>query len=282
MKKLLTNLTASLASVVKIMLYSRGRRKARSVEREKSIVLLGNGPSLRQTIDSQSERLAHHSLMAVNYAALADDFMTLRPDYYIMIDPIFFPAEGHDDKNTAKVWNRLGNADWQLTLFVPHGFAGYARRRLEEAGANSKVVALNLVPVEGFRFVAHTAYNAGLGMPRPRNVLIAACMAAISEGFGKIYLAGADHSWTQTLSVDEDNQVCNTPLHFYKEKSDPAQVERARAAYRGLHLHDVFESLRIAFRSYFDVKAWAESRGVEIYNSTPGSMIDAFPRREIP
>ena len=29
-------------------------------------------------------------------------------------------------------------------------------------------------------------------------------MGTMQEGFGKIYLAGADHSWTRTLSIDED------------------------------------------------------------------------------
>ena len=50
--------------------------------------------------------------------------------------------------------------------------------------------------------------QARLGYARPRNVMIGAIMGAMQEGFGKIYLAGADHSWTRTLSIDEDNNVC--------------------------------------------------------------------------
>ena len=52
-----------------------------------------------------------------------------------------------------------------------------------------------------------------------------------------------------------------------------------RRAYAGLHLHDVLGSMTIAFRSYWAVKAYAESIGVKIINATPGSMIDAFERR---
>lgn len=283
MKHAINSLAATAASALKILLKSRGGRRAKTADPTRSIVLLGNGPSLRTTIDTQHDRLMGHSRMAVNYAALADDFYSLRPDYYIMIDGLFFPAEGASDERTDETWRRIVGADWPMTLLVPHAYADYARRRAAAGGKGLiNVVPLNLTPLEGFDWFTHAAFRRGLGMPRPRNVLIAACMAAIAEGFGRIYLAGADHSWSQTLSVDEENCVCNSPQHFYKEKPDAKAIERARAAYRGSHLHDVFENLRVAFRSYFDVKSWAESRGVKIYNSTPGSMIDAFERRPIP
>lgn len=38
--------------------------------------------------------------------------------------------------------------------------------------------------------------------------------------------------------------------------------------------------MTIAFRSYWHIADYARSRGIEIINATPGSMIDAFPRRD--
>ncbi|MDE5874760.1 MAG: hypothetical protein K2H15_03860, partial [Muribaculaceae bacterium] len=102
-------------------------------------------------------------------------------------------------------------------------------------------------------------------------------MSAIREGFGRIYLCGADHTWTQTLSVDDENFVVSVQPHFYEDNDK--ERERVRRAYAGLHLHDVLGSMTIAFRSYWAVKAYAESIGVKIINATPGSMIDAFERR---
>lgn len=64
--------------------------------------------------------------------------------------------------------------------------------------------------------------------------------------------------------------------HFYKDNE--SEHRRVTSEYAGYHLHDILNSLTIAFRSYFQVGDWARSRGVEVINVTPGSMIDAFPR----
>ena len=64
--------------------------------------------------------------------------------------------------------------------------------------------------------------------------------------------------------------------HFYKD--DDAELKRAEEIFKNVHIADVYENYAIAFRSYFNVKDWAERRGIEILNATPGSFIDAFKR----
>lgn len=281
MRAFLSDAVATAASAVKIILQSRKARRALPADPGRSIAILGNGPSLRQTIDSYPTWLSSVSRMAVNFASTSSDFRILRPDYYIMIDPVFFPAPGAAPTLADDAWEAIRHADWKMTLFVPSSRLDDARRLL----GDSSTVGLrpvNITPVEGWRWFTHRAFDAGLGMPRPRNVLIAAVMAAIGEGFGKIYLAGADHSWTRTLAVDSDNNVCNTVAHFYEEKRVEQETTRIVEAYRGIHLHNVLESLMIAFRSYFHIKAYAAARGVEIINITPGSFIDAFPHSAPP
>ena len=65
--------------------------------------------------------------------------------------------------------------------------------------------------------------------------------------------------------------------HFYQDNDK--EHERVRSTYKGLKLHDVLGSMTIAFRSYWQIADYANSRSIEIINATPGSMIDAFPRR---
>ncbi len=281
MKNFVSDAVATAASVVKIILKSRRAIRARHAHTGRSIAILGNGPSLRQTIDTYPQWLSSVSRMAVNFASISPDFFTLRPDFYIMIDPVCFPAADAGPSLAADAWHSIRRADWQMTLMVPSARLADASRLL----GNSTCVRLrpvNITPIEGWKWFTHKAFDAGLGMPRPRNVLIAAVMAALSEGFGKIYLAGADHSWTRTLAVDKDNNVCNVVAHFYEEKRVEEETTRIVEAYRGIHLHNVLESLMIAFRSYFHIKDYAAQRGVEIINITPGSFIDAFPHAEPP
>ena len=116
-------------------------------------------------------------------------------------------------------------------------------------------------------------------MPRPRNVLIPSIMEAIGMGYKKVYIAGADHSWTRTLSVDDDNNVVSVQPHFYKE--DDREVQRINTEYMHHPLHTIMYSFYVAFKSYFTIARYARSRGTEVVNITPGSFIDAFPRMKV-
>ena len=51
--------------------------------------------------------------------------------------------------------------------------------------------------------------------------------------------------------------------------------------YAGYHLHDILNSLTIAFRSYHQIAGYAAKIGAKITNCTPGSFIDAFPRSSL-
>ena len=99
-------------------------------------------------------------------------------------------------------------------------------------------------------------------------------------GYTDITVYGADHSWMKTLSVDDNNNVVSVQPHFYKDNA--AELKRVDTTYRGLRLHNVVESFAIAFRSYHTLARFAAGHGIKIYNSTPGSFIDAFERRPLP
>ena len=122
-------------------------------------------------------------------------------------------------------------------------------------------------------------YGRGLAMPRPRNVLVPSLMTAIREGYSRILLTGADHSWSKTLWVTDNNRVVSVQPHFYRDNEK--ERDRVESLYKDIHLHQIYESFSIAFRSYFAVKDYADSCGVEILNATPGSFIDAFPRTQL-
>lgn len=240
-----------------------------------SIIILGNGPSLKETLAEYADRLREFPTMAVNFAANAPGFMELKPDYYLLADPHFFKST--EDPNVAKLLHNLNGIDFPMTLFLP------ASVRNADTAFDNPLLTLkrfNAVGVEGFAWVERLLFNSRLAMPRPRNVLIPAIMVSLWLGFKEIYLAGADHSWLKTLAVNEKNEVVSVQPHFYKE--DAKEKERVISEYRGYRLHQIIYSFYVAFSSYFSIARYAASRGVAIYNSTPGSFIDAFPRRQLP
>lgn len=269
-------------ALCKAVLLSR-RVDKRERRREGSrIIVMGNGPSLKRVIAEDFEVLMSTPRMAVNFAANAPEYNRLRPEYYVMADPhFFFGAES--DPNVARLWESLRATDWDMTLWLPARY----RRRLTRGGAGLlaglpgcvKVKWFNMTPSEGCGMLTVKLIDWGLVMPRPRNVLIPAVMCAIREGYEEIVLVGADHSWLQSLWVDDKNRVVSVQPHFYADNHK--ELDRVAQEYAGYHLHDILQSMTVAFKSYFDIKSYSERRGVKIYNATEGSFIDAFDRCEI-
>ena len=272
--KITSLLGSSVASLVKIVLQSDWNTPVPHVSSDEEIVILGNGPSLNETIANHLDFLKSRKLLAVNFAANTDEFTTLAPDYYVLADPLFF--NGITLENVQKLWNRLNSVERRMTLFVP---AKYKNMTLPLNNSKLKTVFYNLTPVEGFNFIENWAYGTGLGMPRPRNVLIPSIMLSLRLNFKKIYIAGADHSWTKTISVDDDNNVVSIQPHFYKENLKEEQ--RIRKDYMNYPLHQILHSFYVAFKSYHTIERYAQKTGAKILNITPGSFIDAFERLKL-
>lgn len=268
----LSKLGVSIASLIKVVLLSKSTRKALA-RSDKEVVVLGNGPSLNQTISEHRKFLMTRDRLAVNFAANAPVFFELCPTAYVLADPHFFNGVA-TDPNVVRLWDNLRSVTWEMTLFLPVSQRKFAKNL--DLKSNVNVCYYNLTPVEGFRGLSKLLYRLGLGMPRPRNVLIPSIMLAINEGYGKVYVAGADHSWTQTLWVDDQNRVVSIQPHFYEDNE--SERKRVATEYHRYPLHQILQSLYIAFRSYFDIADYAQDRGVEVINITPESFIDAFPR----
>lgn len=261
-------------SIVKLLTQRRRATITKAdADTSRPLIILANGPSLNQTIAESLSSLQAHPTLAVNFAANAPEFRTLRPRYYVFIDPHFFSAT--DDPNVTRLWDNLARVDWPMTLIVPA-----RRRRLIPKSVNIDTLTVNDIAVEGFLPLENAAFARGWGMPRPRNVLIPSIMAAIAMGFKEIYLTGADHSWMKTISVNDNNQVVSIQPHFYKDNDK--ELARVRTDYLHRPLHTILDSFRIAFASYHTIARFAATRGIRIVNSTPGSYIDAFPRAPLP
>ncbi len=272
-------LSASIKTLVKVALQAKHcpivRNGADAPRGDRPLYIMGNGPSLRTNLDNNLELLERSDTLAVNFAANTPEFRILRPKYYVLADPHFF--RNVSDKNVAALSESLKAVDWPMTLFVPAKSRRSAARMIGNPMVS--VEGFNFLAAEGWKWLEQFMFRLRLGMPRPRNVLIPSIMIGIWLGYKKIYILGADHSWLKTLDVDSDNRVVSVQPHFYKE--DSHEVERINRTYLDLKLHQVLESMTIAFASYHKINAYASRCGITIINATPGSFIDAFPRGSI-
>ena len=240
------------------------------------LIILGNGPSLRTNLSNDLDLLRSADTLAVNFAANTPEFSEIQPTYYLLADPHFFDKAG-DDPNVGRLIENLNSITFPMTLFVP---AGARKADSYFHNHNLTVKHFSFTAVEGYTWFENAMMNSHRGMPRPRNVLIPSIMVGIWLGYKEIYLLGADHSWLKTLSVNDRNEVVSIQPHFYKE--DSREQQRVNEVYVNRQLHEVLESMMIAFKSYHRIREYADRCGTQIFNSTPGSMIDAFERASLP
>lgn len=264
----------SVMSVVKVALLSR-RPTPLPADTANELVILANGPSLNATVEQHADFLRGKGLMAVNFCADSPMFTRLRPQYYLIADPLFWIVDEKRDRLFGALAERT---DWELHLLMPA--KALADKRWQEMIAANKNIRLhiyNTTPIEGFRGFAEWLYRRGMGVPRPHNVLIPAIAQGLRMPFREIYLAGADHSWLPEITVTDRNEVLMHQKHFYDQgtsKAEGVKQENLNTA----RLHTILFHMYTAFKAYFTLRDYAASLGKQVINITPGSYIDAFER----
>jgi hypothetical protein len=137
------------------------------------------------------------------------------------------------------------------------------------------------VVANGFKQMTHWLFNHNLAMPQCQNILGASIFIAINRKFKNVFLLGADHSWHEQLTIDETNDIVVTDKHFYNEKGKEIAMKTRVHNAEAYGVHTFFQSISKAFYSYHVLKDYAVSQGVNIYNASEKSYIDAFERKSI-
>lgn len=262
-------------SLAKILIQSR-KCRIKKCHRDKPLLIMGNGPSLSRTIADHTGSFDDYDVMMVNFAASTPEFFDIKPAYYILADPVFFNPESN--ANVRRLNADLNRVDWEMKLLTPMDVS----KSMIPGGENGHISCdrFNFIGAEGSRGFERRAFDSRRAMPRPRNVLVPALMTGLWMGYDTIYVAGADHSWTRTLEVDDENFVVTVQPHFYADNA--IERDRVRQVYGNVRLHEILYSFHVAFKSYFAVRRYADHLGARIVNVTPGSFIDAFERGALP
>jgi len=259
----------------------------------KSCVILGNGPSLNQTIKDKSVFLKDKTLFCVNIFARTEHYEILKPLFYVITSPEYWNKDdkkGWYDDRVKTFEHIVERTKWDLFLIVPK-MARKDKAWIKYMKKNPfiKLVFFNNTPVEGFTWLNHILYDLNLGTPRPHNVLIPSIFFALKSGFKKVYLAGTDHNWLNEIHVTNDNEVLLSQKHFYDmqfQDKNNKNSPHPKPMYHGStreerKLHEVLIKFYYAFKGYWDLKEYAGKKNVDIVNLTANSYIDAFNKEDI-
>ena len=230
--------------------------------------ILANGPSLIDDIEKLN--IEEGDFSVVNYFYKSPYFQKIKPSIYVIIDPYFFEIE--DSYKPI-----IKNVIWPMKLVVPYSAWKKCEMLYNMPNSYIEVIPIHGICYRGFEKLKKWIYRYGLAMPKGQNVVVSSIFNGINMGYKEIRLYGVDHSWTKTLCVTNENQVCAVDSHFYDTKQ--VNLEPYKKGVGGYYkLHELLRDFATMFESYQFLQSYAISMGCKIINKTKGSFIDAFER----
>lgn len=273
----LMNIYQSVVSLLKILIISKFKVVLPKKKNE-SCVILGNGPSLKESLNKNPNFFKTQELFCVNHFAIASEFVELQPDNYVILDPNFF--RGNIDPNVPKTLKSLiENTTWPMNLFLPQLAKGADFvKGIEEGNKKINICFYNYTIGRGFENFIFFLFRNNLSMPLCQNVLGAALFLSLNMKFKTVYLVGADHSWIEGISIDDNNSLNYKIPHFYKEEKNT--FSRDQKTNKHL-IADFFEACVKTFNSYYLLERYSKYCNSKIYNISEKSYIDAFERKKL-
>lgn len=248
-------------------------------QRKGKAVVLANGPSLKDVLPKlNTEAFQNVDFVVLNFFAESDEFWTIRPKHYCFADPMFY-GHSHREEQVKKLFMLLAKVDWQMNLYVIadqySDFLAFSKLNNEKIS----IVPINTQNYTGYPSLRNFFYKHGMSCPPLSTVAILAIYVAINSGYDHIDLYGVDHTFFDSLCVDDNNRLCNRDKHFY-DKGDAALKPIIRNDNgRVFKISDYVFSIGSMFKSHDLLAEYAEYMHVDILNCTPGSMIDSYQRR---
>ncbi|MBO0930733.1 hypothetical protein [Fibrella aquatilis] len=280
-----TTFINTLASLLKILIKSRFSVEIPAPQRP-VCAILGNGPSLRQSLENDLAFIQQAELYCVNNFASSPEYALLQPANYALLDPAFFlyNEQNSGRKDVEKTIRCLVNlTTWPMNLFVPQSARGcYLVKQLAGKHATVRVIFYNYTVVRGYAWFRHIVFRKGWGMPQSQNILAASLYLAITRRFTDIYLFGADHSWHEEIRVSDTNELLMKQEHFYDKPGDATHVAVYDVVKKETsRMSAQFASLSKAFFSYEILRDYAQFMHVRVLNASAKSYVDAFTRVKI-
>jgi hypothetical protein len=236
-------------------------RALQDIHRGARCFILGTGPS----INKQDLRpLRSEICISMNSFFLHKDYPTIAPQYHIASGLALHPLIPLE---VGVQWYRemeekTGSATMLLNLLDHDTIQKYNLFR------NHTVFFLD------YRGEWNALQTVGIDAAKllypGQSVSIMAIQVAIYMGFKEIYLLGLDHDWILRLAE-------RLPTHFYNPEESILEGS-AEANWIGTNWKNELWCNWNLWDQYEKLKAFAEMKGVIIFNATAGGLLDVFEK----
>lgn len=249
------------------------------------MVVIGNGPSLNKSIELYEHQIKESDIIMVNFAAMTDLFFTLRPSVYLLVDPGWFnPAPSQVESCNRCVDTIVLRTEWPMAIVMPiSAKQGYSVEKFKK-NPNIKVLFYEDGWDAHQGMSQYEKWDKNLICPPGQTVLNTAVWLSIYWGYKETFLVGADTSWHAELKMDQETNVLYTiDTHFYDNKKvyQESYDEKQNRRPIGTKLHEELYAEATALREYWNLRGYADWKGVKVYNASEYSWIDAFERKKL-
>lgn len=256
------------------------REEFRFNEEIDEVVIIANGPSLKQEKKEYNRYANKNNVFVVNAFCLNKEFTILKPRFYVIMDDAFFRTRVDkrlSDLREGVLSGIVQQTDWRMHVILPMKAkrSDFAQR----LKANDYVVVCfvkNIPFIGGYFRINNFLARLGASNPFYQNVLVACIFLSFNLNPSKIRIFGADHSWHRDLYL-EGNRLMSKDRHFSKSSSDIKLVNLSSKG-KDIHLHNELFNLSRLFGIYHFLHRFALGKNISIINHTKSSWIDAFKR----
>lgn len=277
----------SLVALVSVLLFSdlRVPFSRHPLIPHQDCVILGNGPSLKESLTTHADFLQGKSTMCTNDFIDSPFFNEIKPDYYIFMDPVYWARQASPRFQSLfhHYVERLSIINWPLIIILPTAAKQWSYfQDIPKLNKNIAIRYVNTTHVKGPRWLRFWLYNVNLAMPLMHNVLVAATYLAIHLKFKRIYLLGGDHSWFKNLTITKKNLLTVTNMRAHDQesaKSEPFYQDSEET--QPYQMHTFFLWLTNIFQGYHELEKYARTTKSHIFNASASTFIDSFERVDL-
>ena len=158
--KWLESLWQCFLSLVKIVLQSRRSTPLPSdFGGADELLILANGPSLKKTVEESAEFMRGKTLLAVNFCVTSPMFEQLRPQLYLIADPLFWIVP---EKREQLFGTLAEKTTWDMYFFVPsRALKNKEWQPLLAGNPHIKLCIYNTTPIEGSQPFCNWVFRKG-------------------------------------------------------------------------------------------------------------------------
>ena len=267
-------------SIIRMIVLTKFKKTKQVKRNHDQCMVMGNGPSLTESLTLNKEKLSKVDLVAVNFMALSSEYIEYKPNIYVLCDPAFWfdvSSERIEIKVRDFYFQLVEKTNWGLQVYIPYQASKNKEiKAILSRNPHIRLCYYNKTKFEGNIFLSYLIYDKQWGIPRAENVIVAALMLTVYSGYKEIYLAGADSDYVKNMWVDENNEVRFNDYHFYKDSKKNTEgilLEKPEK------IHKNCLSIYYMFKSYIDIEKYSVYRKTKIYNTGLYSFIDAFEKK---